>query len=355
MSQRVTLRDIAQKVGVSKSTVSDVLRQRVGKVKVSENTKDKIFKTAKELEYEPNSAARALITGKTNNIGFLLSSETTLGLANTYFASLMSGVGDACKTGGYNCIVSSYDLSSVKKFVMPSKLKRRNVDGFVISGNIRNEVVQMFIDSGLPFVLVGENADFPVDGVLSVARDLAADWVKVFRYLYDNGHRHIAVGGIETERGMRLLNEAKMRFRTICGDPDVRFFAYDATDCAEKDVFNFANNKARTWYNTKDRPTAVVGHDQWCLGFLSGVLDAGASCPADVSIISTSDTVLCQWCRPSISAVSLPLYESGKAVTDLLIKVIEKDINWIDAHEKTKTIWEDRKLVIRNSSGPCEV
>ena len=351
MAERVTLQVIADKVGVSKSTVSDVLRSRVGKVKISKTTKDKIFKVVKELDYEPNSAARTLITGKTYNIGFLLSSETTLGLANSYFASLMTGVQDSCKANGYNCLVSSYDMTTVKSFVMPAKLRRRNVDGLVLTGNIENEVLQTFIDSGLPFILVGENTDFPKEGILSVARDLVADWQVVFEHLYELGHRRIAVGGIATARGLRLFNHAVSYFKeSHLYDNDLHFKCY-VDISSQDDAFQMANKKAKEWLSSSNRPTAVVGHDQWCIGFMAGVIDGGGKCPDDLSVVCTCDTVLSQWCRPSLTSMSIPLVESGRAVTDLLIQYIEKKINWIDANLLAKDIWDGRHLIFRDSTG----
>ncbi|MFI4912597.1 MAG: LacI family DNA-binding transcriptional regulator [Sedimentisphaeraceae bacterium JB056] len=349
MAKTVTLQMIADKVGVSKSTVSDVLRARVAKVKVSENTRDRIFQAVKELNYVPNAAARALVTGKTNNIGFLLSSKTNLGLANNYFTSIMSGVQAASVSRGFNCIVNCYDLSSVKEFVMPSKVRRKVVDGIVISGPIEENVLQMFVDSGIPFILVGENADFSVEGVLAVARNISEDWIRSFNYLYDLGHRKIAVGGIETELGYFKFKEAIAKFKEDKPQAEVQFSTYNSpVSCG--DVMEYAYKQGQKWCKQSDRPTAVIGHDQWCLAFVSSILDAGYDCPEDVSVISTCDTVLCKWFRPSITSIVLPLYEGGKRATELLIDYINRDVNWMQANRLADTIWEKHDLVVRDST-----
>ena len=351
MIETVTLKTIADRVGVSKSTVSDVLRHRISKIKVGESTKNKIFKVARDLNYEPNAAARALITGKTYNIGFLLSSVTALGLANNYFATLMSGVQDTCSQKGYNCMVSCYDMSSIENFVMPSKLKRRKVDGVVITGYVEEEVLQTLIENGLPFILIGESTDFPLEGVLSVARDMKQDWLSVFEYLYKLGHRRIIVGGARARRKFDLLVEAEDEFKQSFGAEEVTFTNYSDINPAI-DPFRFAYRQAKEWLENSDGPTAVVGHDQWCVGFLSGIVDGNRKCPEDISIVSTCDTILCQWYRPAISAISWDLHGGGKAATELLINYIEKKINLIDAHRQAAKIWENRKLLVRNSSGP---
>ena len=353
MAKNVTLQMIADRVGVSKSTVSDVLRARKAKVKVSKTTKDKIFQAVKDLNYVPNAAARALVTGRTESVGFLLSSKTSHGLANPFYASIAAGVQAEASSKGYNCIFNCYDLSSVKEFVMPSKVRRKIVDGIVISGQIEEDVLQMFIDSGLPFILVGENADFPVEGVLSVARNLRFDWVTSFKHLCELGHRRIAVGGIETELGYLHYKQTVEEFREMWSGPEIEFLSYNCpNECGG--VIEYAYKQGAEWVKSEWRPSAVIGHDQWCVGFAKAILDAGLECPGDVSIISTCDTVLCKWFRPALTAIELPLYDGGKEATSLLIDYINRDINWVEANRRSMNIWQNHKLVVRESTGvPC--
>jgi DNA-binding LacI/PurR family transcriptional regulator len=349
MAKTVTLGMIAERVGVTKSTISDVLRNRVGKVKVSDRTREKIHKAVKELNYEPNVAARSLATGKTNSIGFLLSSSTTLGLANTYFASLMAGVQNSCKQRGYNCVVSSYDMSSLKNFVMPTKVRQRSVDGVVITGHVEDEVIQMIIDNGIPFALIGESTDFPLEGLLSVAQNLKNDWLNAFGYLYNLGHRHIGVGGIIRERGKRAFKKAIEEFKQKHPEDGVKFECYYNAESGMS-AFDFAYEQAQGWAERKERPTAVVGHDQWCIGFLAGIKDSKFECPKDVSILSTCDTTLCQWYRPAITAFSLPLYESACEIADILIDTIEKECTWVQANQKASKLWNESELIERDST-----
>jgi len=345
----VTLQMIADRVGVSKSTVSDVLRARVAKIKVSQATKDRIYQAVKELDYVPNAAASALVTGKTSSIGFLLSSKTNSGLANSYFASILSGVQAATKDRSYNCIVNCYDLSQIKEFVIPSKVKRKIVDGLIISGCIEEEVLQLFIDSGLPFILVGESADFPIDGILSVARNLPVDWLTAFEHLVELGHRKVAIGGLETELGYMDYKKSVLHFQEKHPDTDVKFSAYKGIGKGT-DVMKTAYQQGLDWTESTDRPTAVIGHDQWCVGFTSAILDSGLSCPGDISVISSCDTDMCKWFRPSITAMELPLFDGGRKATEVLIDYIEKKTNWMESNRLAEGIWNDHELVIRNST-----
>lgn len=349
--KKVTLQMIADKVGVSKSTVSEVLRQRKGKIQVGEATRQKILDFAQKVNFEPNAAARSLITGKTYSIGFLLSSHTNLGIANNYFATILSGVQHACRSRGYGCNVSVYDLSSIKDFVMPMKLRRRSVDAVVISGFVEEEVLQCFIQNNIPFILIGETTDFPLEGILTVARDIMSDWLKIFDYLHQLGHRHIGVGGTIGRRWHTLLDQAIAIFNGKHPNEDVVFERFNGVE-RDDDVFLSAFEQGKKWSKSESRPTAVVSHDQWCLGFMAGIRESGKNCPQDVSIVSSCDTILCQWAYPSITAISLPLYESGIAATEILINLIEEKITLMEAHRNAAKVLGERELIIRKSTGP---
>ncbi len=352
VKKNVTLQMIADKVGVSKSTVSEVLRDRRGRIQASEATRLKIFDIARKLNFEPNAAARSLITGKTYNIGFLLSSHTNLGIANNYFASILSGVQYACRVHGYNCIVSVYDLSSVKDFVMPMKLKRRTVDAVVISGYVEEEVLQCLIQNNTPFILIGETTDFPLEGILNISRDMVADWLKIFEYLYKLGHRRIGVGGTIGKRWHTLLDDAISRFGQIHSDASLDFVRYNNVP-RDDNVFLNAFEQGAKWAKSNSSVTAVVGHDQWCLGFLSGIRENGKNCPQDVSVVSSCDTILCQWGYPSITAISMPLYESGSMATEILVNLIENKITVMEAHRMAAKSLQERQLIVRKSTGPA--
>ena len=345
----VTMSDIAARVGVSRPTVSDVLRGRAGKVKVSERTRKRILDVVKELNYAPSSVARALAIGKNHNIAFLLSSKTTLGIANDYFATLLAGVQEGCKQRGYNCQVDCYDLSSIKEFVMPSNLKSRHVDGVVISGYVEDEVVQELVDHKIPFILVGESTDFSRDRILSVSRDIVSSYVEIFEHLHSKGHTDIMVGGIVSKHAKQLVEDSKELFLSRNKIAKVVFHEH-GTFTLEQDAFECGYEQAKKWAEMSSRPTSLVSDDKFCIGFLKGIRECGFSCPEEISVVSSCDTTLCQWFEPGITAVSTYLYENGLALTNLFIDFLEDKAGWAEVNKKAAGVWKDGELIIRSST-----
>lgn len=343
------MKDIAQRAELSVSTVSDVLRNRVAKVKVSDRTRERVLSLAKEIGYEPNAAAHALATGKTYNIGFLLSSKTTLGLANYYFGSYLSGVGDACKERGYNCLVSAYDLSSIEDLIVPAKLRKKNVDGIIITGYVEDEVVNVLSQYDVPVVMVGESVDRPRNNLLTVTRDIVEEWSRIFNYLHQTGCTRIGVAEVEAKRVQKSLQTAIGNFRNQHGDA-VEFTVYKAS--YDVNQFDHAEQVAVEWLaqTPSTRPDGIVSHDQWCAGFLSAIVRAGIAIPDEASVVSTCDTVHCQYGNPRISALSVPLFDHAKDIAHLLVDYIEGKIGFNEAGKRASQLQVAGELVVRETS-----
>lgn len=133
-NKRITINDIAELAGVAKSTVSEVIRGNPrGRVNVK--TKERIREVIARCGYVPSLAAQTLNTRKTRQLGYLVSSTATLGLANNFYAEVLAGIESVCNINHYHCVVGKYDFSpSVHEFVLDSTLRQRSVDALIIAG-----------------------------------------------------------------------------------------------------------------------------------------------------------------------------------------------------------------------------
>ena len=337
--RQLTIKDIAKLAGVSKTAVSGILNQ---KPRVCKAKQERVLDIVKKYDYVPQVSARALSTRRTYQIGYLVSAKATLGLANAYFATIQAGVSAACKKYGYQMMVSTYDLSSIKNFVMPEKLRQRSVDALVIAGGVSDDVLVQLKALNIPYIVIGH--EYSKD-VLCLCADMSSTYLKMLEYFADLGHRLIGVGGfnkhgekeftdaLEAQSG----NEIKAVFDALDGD----------------DEFEIGIKYAQKWLKASksEKYTIFIANDQICVGFLSELSKNNIKCPEEISIMSCGDTVLCKWNYLPISAVTLLLEEYGFISTNLLIELLDKKKNLSEVRKALLKAYKANELIIRSTTG----
>ena len=353
-AKAVTIQDLARLAGVTKSAVSVVLNHRDVGIRVGPEQRAKILALAKDLNYTPRASACALSTGKTYHIGFLLSSKIYLGLANATYATILAGVQQTCQERGYNCTVSTYDLSTLKNFVMPKKLRQRSVDGVIVSGVVKPQVIDLFRRQDIPFVMASATPLRPQPDFIVVRRDIATNWCNTFTLLAAQGHRRIVIPGYSKRREIDFLQEGLARFQA--GHPNLRLaLEFPLSKETEEDRYDEAFAASQAWAQAAPatRPTALVSHDQWCVGFLAGVQHHGLACPRDISILASNDHVMCKWLTPALAAIDLDTFGCGRAAAEILIDLVEKKILPAEAGRRAAAQWKPGTLIQRESVGPA--
>jgi LacI family transcriptional regulator, galactose operon repressor len=348
-TKRLTIQDIAKLSGVSKAAVSGVLNQkpRVGKVK-----QDKILEIVKKYNYVPQVSARALSTKRTYQIGYLVSSKVTLGLANSYFATIHSGVSDACSKRGYHALASTYDLSSIKNFIMPKKIRQCCVDGLIIAGTIAAEVIEQLNKTNIPYIIIGRE-DYPKTLntlVLNFDFDFESTYVKIINHHYKLGHRRFCLAYAHDILSKRFESAVKTINRQYVDDPISIVY-----ECLKGgDMFIEGRDLAHQWMKKSraTRFTTFIGNDQASCGFLAGMVNSKKmSCPEDISIFSPAETPLCQWNSIPISTLDRTLFEDGIIATDLIIDFLEKKKTSNQIKEALLAEYRVYDLIIRDTTG----
>ena len=173
-AKKTSLKDIAQRAGVSTALVSYVLNGKEKESRVGQEIAGKIREIAIELNYQPNHLAKSLRSGKTHTIGLLIAD-----ISNPFFANIARVVEDEAKRYGYTVIIGSSDENAEKSRDLLTVLINRQVDGFIIvSAEDSQEQVQELKDKHIPFVLLDRY--FP---------DIQTDFVSTNHYkaAYDAG------------------------------------------------------------------------------------------------------------------------------------------------------------------------
>src|SRR5256884_223 len=183
----VRLKDIARDLGVSVITVSKALRDHSD---ISQETKARVLKRCKEMNYRPNLAARALVTGRTNLLGFVVPD-----LLHSFFSEIVRGVSSALQGTGYTLVTTSSDQDPKLEKQAVEQLIARRVDVLLVaSAQWTVEMFRRVEEAGIPYILIDRSFT-----------GLAAHFVGVndeevgalaTRHLIDTGCKRVAhIGG----------------------------------------------------------------------------------------------------------------------------------------------------------------
>jgi DNA-binding LacI/PurR family transcriptional regulator len=179
------MQDIAQRVGVTKMTVSAVLSAKPSNVGVSEATREKILRAAKEMEYRPNALARSLRLRKTDIFGFY-TGYPFLDLRNPFLSELLSGIQEGCSLFRKDLLLHSLFRGKAVEDIYAELVDGR-IDGLVIQTQPEDTLVSLLVASGLPAVAVADS----IPTLPSVVVDDVAGARLTVEYLVGRGHRYL--------------------------------------------------------------------------------------------------------------------------------------------------------------------
>lgn len=150
MAKKVSMKDIANKVGVSTALVSYVLNGLEKEKRVGPEVVKRIHQAAKDLKYKPNQIARSLRKGSTNTIGLIVAD-----ISNPFFGLLARVIEDEAAKSGYTVVFGSSDENSKKSAILIDTLLNRQVDGFIITPSEGStEQIKSLMLGDIPVVLI---------------------------------------------------------------------------------------------------------------------------------------------------------------------------------------------------------
>lgn len=312
-AKRVTITDIARLAGVSPGAVSFALNGRPG---VSEQTRRRILEIAEQHEWEPSSAARALVGARSGVIGFAVNRPAeTLG-AEAFFTDLVAGAQSALaeRRIGMQMVL----VSSIEEEVATYRRWRgaNQVDGvIVIDPRDDDPRLAVLADIELPAVVIGSHASSAQEPP-TISLDDSQVAHSVFDYLSALGHRSIAyVAGPTEFQHTRLRTDvlAGLATRGVAGETITTDFSPSAAAATTRRLLSRA-----------ERPTAVVyDNDVMAIAGLRVAQEMGLSVPRDLSIASFDDSVVAGLVHPSITCVTRDTFGLGAEAAAFLLAQIE--------------------------------
>lgn len=338
----VTIKDIAREAGVSISTVSFAFN---GTAPVAPETKERIMEIIRRLNYQPNSAARGLVTRKTNNICLFTpqpASEFFSFSGNSIFNDLLQGIGEILDQRDHNLLISWDNLGHKAKTPKLVKLMReRAMDGVLIFlPKHDSSVIAELTEQNFPIVIIGSN-DMK-NQVNSVDVDNHEIAYRNTRHMLSLGHSKIAFispGSLEY-----LVCEDRLEgYKSALDEEGIKFredFVYIGDD---KESSGY---RAMEYFRSlKDTPSAIVaGRDAQAIGVLEYAQIQGLNVPRDVALVSFENTS--QAVKYGISSATTNVYEIGKEGAKLLLKLLSRK-----KERPPQNIVISSELIVRSSCG----
>lgn len=332
-----TIRDIAQKAGVSPATVSRVLNYD-HTLSVSEETKKKVFQTAEELNYTKKSKKRALPLGRKPIIGITQWYSESQEIADPYYLSIRSGIERAC---------SAQQIETRTLFRNESGLpvnQLTNVDGIIAIGKYDEEEVETFskITPNIVFVDCAPN-DRKYD---AVTIDFRVAVNEVIDHLMELGHENIGyIGGrefvgVDKKPLMDVREESFINRLQRAGkvnDLWIKVGSYAVED---------GYRLAKEMFAEKDYPSALfVASDAMAIGVMRAIHEAGLVIPQDVSLIGFDDIQAAEYLTPPLSTVRVHTEFMGRTALSMLMERLS------DERQIPKKTIVPTELILRKSSG----
>lgn len=311
----VSIKDIANACGVSAATVSKALHDQkdVGKA-----TKEKIKRTAEEMGYFPNAAARSLKTNRSNNIGVLYQDEAAMGLTHEYFAGVLNGLKTQAEKRGYDLTFINTNLVGQKMSYL-EHCRYRNFDGVVIvCASFEKPEVQELMSSKLPVVTI----DYVHDSCTAVSSNNVKCMTDLMDYIIEMGHKKIAyIHGQDYSTVTRDRLAAYYRVMEAHGIEVTEGYIKSARYLETEEVAE----RTKELLEMKDRPTCILFPDDMALiGGLNVIRAKGLKIPKDISIAGYDGSRLSQMFSPKLTTVKQDTDQIGKEAADRLISIIEK-------------------------------
>lgn len=300
----ITIKDVAQRAGVSITTASYVLN---GKGNISAATRQRVLAAAEELNYHPNAHARHLKKRTTRTIGVFISR-----FGGLFYEEVLDGIHNAI-------LQTDYELIVCPETRAPSRiLAHRQVDGAIVFDvKVSSDLIASLAWKRFPIVTLDRYLQ--ADYVFPVLVDNSAGTSAVFTHLYDQGARRIAfVAGAadaldNTERQEIFLSEAANHGLSI--------------HCYKGNFTEISGYQAaQTIIASGDLPEAIFcANDQMAIGFLQAMNEQGLRAPDDISVVGFDDIPVARYLQPPLSTVRVSRTDWGAQAVTRLIDFLEQE------------------------------
>ncbi|SDG58319.1 LacI family DNA-binding transcriptional regulator [Pelagibacterium luteolum] len=340
-SQRArTLKELAERLGVSITTVSRAL---AGHEQIALKTRQRVSEAAREMGYVPNVAARQLVSGRSNFVGFIIPLRGP-NFMDSYLGEFVTGLGEGFVAHGIDLILATVQPNRSELDVLRHLVESGRADGVVVPRIAADDArIDYLRATGFPFVAHGRIRDDEGDYTWLDA-DSEAAFEEAFDLLYSHGHRHIGLVSIAEDMTFRNLREKGLANAIARkGDPTVRL------DIVRPPRFDRGASVAaiNSLLGATERPTAIIGlFDELALTVMEEAQRAGLSIPRDLSVMGFDNISTAAYAPPGLTTFEVKTRGMAREIAHMLVALIEGE----EPGHSNRLI--KPSLVLRASHGP---
>lgn len=296
-SRRPTLHDVARAVGVSATTVSNVLNRRGS---VGREVAERVQEAASRIGYRTNHSAKAVRTGRTYSIGLILPD-----LTNPFFPLLAQSIQASAKRFGYAVLLVDSQGYAEWEHDGAQDLLSRGVDGILwCPANQENSLADLQRD--VPVVTI----DRPVAGYDLVCADNYGGAFANARRLIEIGNRRIGL----ISGPLTFPNALDRRNGSVDGVRDMGEILWESENPFSQNL----TAEVCALLDRRDVSAVICGNDLIALGVIRHLLDAGARVPDDIAVTGFDDISWASLCEPSLTTVRQPFISLGQEAVSVL-------------------------------------
>ncbi|ASW55260.1 LacI family DNA-binding transcriptional regulator [Plantactinospora sp. KBS50] len=337
-----TIRDVARASGVHISTVS---RTFSAPHLVNPDTRSRVLACAESLGYRPNRAARALITGRTHNIGLIIAD-----IANPFFPPLIKAAERQARQRDYHVFVADTNEDPAAEEELVHALAKQ-VDGVLLcSPRMSNSLIEQ-LSREVPLVVINRQ----ITGLPTVVMDNGQGARLAVEHLLGLGHRDLAL--LAGPRGSWTSREIRRAASAAARSGGATLTVIGPNTPTESSGGALAEQVRRCG------ATAVLAYnDLMAIGLIEGLDAIGMRVPRDVSVVGIDDIALSRLTRPKLTTVATPTAVAGRTAVDMLLQHDAPAGSRGGRAGGRGTAGDDRRttaqvtlqteLVIRESTGP---
>ncbi|MFL5732032.1 MAG: LacI family DNA-binding transcriptional regulator [Chloroflexia bacterium] len=339
-SRRITSQDVANRAGVSRTTVSFVLND-VKEANISEETRQRVLAAAEELQYVPDATAQALASGRTRTLGMVFRRPSnTAGMVDLAHMQILLGLMSVTSQAGVRLLVDIVNERDPADIYLGLSRNKR-IDGLILSDpRIDDSALYDLLNDDFPIVLLGRLPGATVSWVEFHNRGGARAAVD---HLVSQGHKQIAFIGYAPPY-FTGVTERLAGYRDALAAAGIR---YDERIVGFGDYNDASTAFALTtrWLELPEPPTAIfVSSDMLALATLAAIHQHGLSIPDDVAVVGFDDNPLSRYADPPLTSVYLPFEEMGRRAGEMLLDLL------LHPDEPKREMLLDGQLIVRKSS-----